>query len=178
MFRDTGKDESGWASVLTGGLSVLAHEGKWEISGLSLSVDALDGGGAWLCLTDRDIENFEFKTSMTAVTGGNASIFFRQHAQGAKCYEFDLKCEQQKVIVTKFNRNDKKQRRIISAVNYELTPGRDYDVEIAVRGESITTYLDGKLVNEVRDADYPSGGICLTAWKSKTRFQDPCLRIF
>ena len=56
--------------------------------------------------------------------------------------------------------------------------GAYYDVEIAVRGESITTYLDGKLVNQVRDADYPHGQICLTAWHSKTRFYDPRLRLY
>lgn len=58
-----------------------------------------------------------------------------------------------------------------------LTAGMEYEIEIAARGESITTYVNGKLVNQVRDATCPRGGICLTAWHSETRFYNCCLRV-
>lgn len=181
MFRDriqTGHGERSWESVIkNGALDPNTYGGKWEVLGSSLTVNALTEG-AWLCATEKVVEDFEFKTALTAVSGGRASIFFRQHENGMKCYEFDLQCELQAIVVTIFNGNDKKQRNIISAVNYEILKNKEYDIEIAMRGESITTYVNGQLVNQVRDGTYRQGHICLTAWHSKARFRDPKILIY
>ena len=110
--------------------------------------------------------------------GGNASIFFRQHGGGQHFYQFDLNCRWQAIVISKVDPDADPQLATISAVNYELVPGRDYDIELAMRGESITTYVDRRLVNQVRDDGYPKGGICLTAWKSRTRYFEPRLRLY
>ena len=178
MPRDklhTHEGERGWEPVLrSGGLGGLVWDGNWDVSWNTLTVDATSGDGAWVAITDRDVEDFELKTRMIAVAGGNASIFFRQNS-GGDYYQFDLKCELQAVLISRTNSNG---QRIISAVNHDLTAGVEYEIELATRGESITSYVNGQLVNQVRDAEYRSGGICLTAWRSKARFYDPCLRVY
>ncbi|MDE2830471.1 MAG: DUF1080 domain-containing protein [Gemmatimonadota bacterium] len=45
-------------------------------------------------------------------------------------------------------------------------------MQIAARGASLTSYIDGKLVNQVTDFSYQSGPIALNVWESKTAFRD------
>ena len=55
---------------------------------------------------------------------------------------------------------------------YPIEHGQEYDVQIAARGASLTSYIDGKLVNQVTDFSYQSGPIALNVWESKTAFRD------
>ena len=180
MSRDrirTGRGEIPWEPVLKGGaLAGLSFEGKWEVAGTALRVDA-SGRGVWLSVTDRPVADFELKTALTVVSSGNASIFFRQQAGAPKYYQFDLNSRLQAAVIGRVN-GDAAKPTIISAVNLDLSSSLGYDVELAVRGESITTYVNGNLVNQVRDGEYPSGHICLTAWNSKPEFRDPRFRIY
>ena len=64
----------------------------------------------------------------------------------------------------------------ISVVNFPFERGREYNVLVAERGESLTTYIDGKLVNQVRDGEYRNGGIALGLWWSTVAFRDPRIR--
>lgn len=171
------RGEIPWEPVLKGGsLAGLSFGGKWETAGTSLQVDAT-GQGVWLSLTDRPVADFELKTSLTVVRNGNSSIFFRQQTGAPKYYQFDLNSKLQAAVIGRVN-GDASKPTIISAVNLDLSSSLGYDVELAVRGESLTTYVNGKLVNQVRDGEYTSGHICLTAWNSKPEFRDPHLRIY
>jgi hypothetical protein len=173
MPRDVIRSERPREPILPDGKLVPGgFDGKWELSSHAVKVDAI-GTGAWLGFGSNDLADFEFKTGLTAVSGGNASIFFRQ--QGQNYYQFDLKCELQAAVVS---RTTAEGAIVISAVNFELFPGREYDIEIAARGESITTYIDGRLINQVRDATFPRGSLCLTAWQSRTQFSHPRLRVY
>ena len=169
--------EPPWKSVLSdGSLGGLAFEGAWEASGGSLRVDSL-GGGSWLSITDQAIEDFDFKTGITVVERGNASIFFRQQGEGVpRYYQFDLKPAIQAAVVAKAN-GDAGRPYVMSSVGLALSPGTSYDVEIAVRGGTIKTRVNGSLVNEASDGEYTRGHVCLTAWKTKAIFHDPCLRV-
>ena len=182
MSRETiesGGSARGWESVIKdGSIDHLGREGNWEASSYELTIDTRETDGAWLSICG-DVTDFELRVRMMAQEGENASIFFRQHAGGQRFYQFDLSCRWQAVTVSKCDWNaDPQISTIISAVNHELVRGWDYDVELAMRGESITTYVNGKLINQVRDAGYEKGGICLTAWKSRTRFTQPELRVY
>jgi hypothetical protein len=175
----TGRGEIGFEPVIRdGSIAHLSREGNWQATRYEITVDALEGAGAWLSLSDA-VTDFELRMRMMAQEGENASIFFRQHAGGQRFYQLDLHCRWQAVVISKVDWGVEPQlNSIISAVSHELLQGRDYDLELAVRGESITTCVDGKLVNQVRDGGYPQGGICLTAWKSRTRYVEPRLRIY
>jgi len=65
----------------------------------------------------------------------------------------------------------------ISVVNYPLERGQEYDVQIAARGASLTSYIDGKLMNQVTDFSFPSGPIALNVWECKTAFRDMRFRL-
>jgi hypothetical protein len=171
------KADRGWDPVLKSGtLDGLAHEGNWSVSGLSaLCVDATEGGGAWLALAEK-ASDFELRAGMEAPTGGgNASVFFRQQ-DGGNYYQFDLKCDLQVLMISKVVQG--RPPRVLSAVNYELQPGREVRLELAARGDSLTSYVDGKLQNQAQDADFASGAVLLTAWKARTRYADLCLRLY
>lgn len=180
MPRDrirTGRGEIAWETVLkTGSLAGLAYEGKWEAAGNTLRVDAT-GTGVWLSVTERPVADFELKASLSVVESGNASIFFRQQTGAPRYYQFDLNARLQAAVVGRVN-GDAAKPTVISAVNFDLTPAFRYDVELAVRGESITTYVNGHLVNQVRDAEYREGHVCLTAWNSKPEFSDLRFRVY
>ena len=60
----------------------------------------------------------------------------------------------------------------LSEVNYELVRNKEYQVRIAVRGSSITTYVDGKLVNEVTDKTLKAGKSYLEVWEGKVTFRN------
>ena len=39
----------------------------------------------------------------------------------------------------------------LSVVNHALHRGQEYEVQVAARGASLTSYVDGKLVNQLTD---------------------------
>lgn len=60
----------------------------------------------------------------------------------------------------------------LSVVNYPLAHQREYALTIAARDHSITTYIDGALVNQVTDSAWLQGQIGLNIWEAKTLFRD------
>ena len=61
-----------------------------------------------------------------------------------------------------------------------IEKGREYHVLIAVRSHSITSYIDGQLVNRVTDGTHAGGGIAFGVWGKRTaaRFRDPMVRLY
>ena len=60
----------------------------------------------------------------------------------------------------------------LSAVNYPLEHGREYAIDIAARGQSITTCIDGAVVNQVTDDTWTHGRVALSIWASKTLYRN------
>ncbi len=65
----------------------------------------------------------------------------------------------------------------LSVVDYPLVFGREYAVSIAARGHSITTYIDGALVNQVTDGTWLQGQIGLNVWEAKTLYRNIRVRL-
>ncbi len=55
--------------------------------------------------------------------------------------------------------------------------GREYHVLIAARGASLTTYIDGRLVNQLTDTTLTHGPVALNVWESQTAYRDPRVRL-
>ncbi len=51
----------------------------------------------------------------------------------------------------------------IESINAGINPGKWYDVKVEIRGNSVKGYLDGKLVQEVSDANVKVKSLCLSA---------------
>ena len=65
----------------------------------------------------------------------------------------------------------------IGVVKFPIESGQEYDIQIAARKSSLTSYVDGRLVNQVTDETFLSGEIALMTWKSKTAFRDQRYRL-
>jgi RNA polymerase sigma-70 factor (ECF subfamily) len=133
--------------------------------GVSLGI----GEAAW--------QDYELSVLVTLIKGGNAQIQFRCSADEQQFYVLDMLSGWQAVAISRGDRRSGPRLKKLSVVNFPFDRGREYDVMIAARDASLTSYIDGKLVNQLTDASLPAGGIRLAAWQSKTAFRDPRIRL-
>ena len=66
----------------------------------------------------------------------------------------------------------------LDVAQFVIEYGREYDVVISAIGQSIRSYIDGKLVNVLTKNFHTRGGIALGTWGNNTvvRFRDPKVR--
>jgi RNA polymerase sigma-70 factor (ECF subfamily) len=156
--------------VMPEGWSLLDKDGlvgeEWK-AGTSL----IYGEASW-----RDLE---FSLLITPIGGGNAQVLFRLDEAANRYYVFDMLMGWQAVAIRRItydevgNLNEAK----LDVVNYPLRNGTEYAVTIAIRDQSITTYINGALVNRVTDGSWYHGKIGLTVWQSKTLYRDIQVRL-
>lgn len=127
----------------------------------------VDGDATW--------QDYEIKTTLTFVEGSSAYIQFRRSEHGY----YQLACLPGAHFFV-IARLDSTGRTKIDVVDHVIEKGRAYDVRVAVRGHSITSYVDGKLVNQVTDGTYPTGGVGLMVWGKRTvaRYGNPQVRLY
>lgn len=176
----TSYGETGWTKLLDGKkVEDFKHAGAWTLANGALSVEK-PAQHASLDIHPAIGGDFEFACGMNTISGGNGAVMFRCSEDGHHSYELDLMYGMQAVVLKKYDRTKPKDkvRSVLSAVNHELRQGTEYAVELAVRGESITTYVNGKLVNQVREGEFAAGGLKLYSWQSAMRCADPRVRIY
>lgn len=122
-----------------------------------------------LIIGDASWHNYELSALITPISGGNAQILFRIDEDNKNWYMLDFLLGWAAVAISKIESGNLTK---ISVVNYSFVLGQEYDVQIAARDASITTYIDGKLINQVTDFSNPSGPIALNLWHCKTAFRD------
>jgi hypothetical protein len=103
-------------------------------------------------------------------------IQFRLSNDAQRYYLFDLMLGWRAATISRGNLASGTLQKL-SVVNFPVEHAREYDVLIAARGASITTYIDGKLINQVTDFEHDNGGVALCVWQSKTSFRDPRVRL-
>ena len=65
----------------------------------------------------------------------------------------------------------------LSTVNLALERGTEYDVMVAARGQSLTSYVGGNLLTQVADDPFSRESILFTLWKRNVaRYRNPCIR--
>ncbi len=120
----------------------------------------------------------EMSALVTPLHGGNAQMCVRMGDGATGWYTFDLMLGWQ---VAAIHRNTLRDGTVetdrLSAVNYPLETGREYAINVAARGQSITTYIDGALVNQVTDDKWAHGRMALSIWNSKTLHRDMRYRV-
>jgi len=157
-----------WQPLLpTTGLDGLEVQGGWTRYGDTVVGD----GTGLLAFGHSDWSDYELSFRARAVQGGNVQVAFRSGADGG--YLLDLLLGWQAVAISKNDRRPGGRGfHKVSVVNYELAHRREYALQIAARGASITSYLDGQLVNQLTDYDFPQGRVALSVWQSKSEFRD------
>jgi RNA polymerase sigma-70 factor, ECF subfamily len=152
---------------------------EWEVVGADGLVGEERAGGATLAFGEPSWRNVEMSAVVTAFSGGNIQFRVRLGDGGEGWYTVDLMLGWQVVAVHKITRTaaGSVDLTTLSAVNYPLEHQREYSVNIAARGQSITTYVDGALVNQVTDGTYSHGRIALNVWHSKSLYRDLRYRV-
>lgn len=118
--------------------------------------------------------DYELSFLMTPISGGNAQVGFRMSADERGFYMLDFLLGWQAVAISRVI-----DRRVtkLSVVNHALHRGQEYEVQIAARGASLTSYVDGKLVNQLTDETFCMGTFGLLVWQSSTAFRDVRYRL-
>jgi len=145
----------------------------WQLAGEGL-VGEHEDAGTCLVAGEDAWRDYELSLLITPLAGGNAQVFFRMNRQARRRYILDMMLGWQAIAVNKLELGVNGQPTLtrLSVVDYPLEHQREYAVNIAARGHSITTYVDGALVNQVTDDFSLNGRIGLNVWQSKTLFRD------
>jgi len=169
-----------WESLLHGdGLDGWAsrEEGAWSRQGDAIVVSSGQNRHTSLSQGDTTWVNYELKIGATFVKGSNLQIQFRRSADGRDYYFLDFLSGWKAISVTKKVGGVPGVTKL-DVMNYPFEYGREYDIVIAVRGESIHTYIDGQLINRLTHDFRRRGGIALATWGRNTivRYRDPKIR--
>jgi hypothetical protein len=144
------------------GLSGHEPNGREEVWGR-------DGNTRWLPMLDATYDAWRKVQGPARVTPGaveidrDSSRQFGQENWGS--YE------------PRFSPRDSRGLRKLSVVNLEMARLQEMRVEIAIRDLSITTYVDGRLINQATDESFQAGPMAFAAWEARARFSRPEFRV-
>ena len=153
-----------------------ALEKTWRMEGNAIVGDSRELGedSPSLIAGEPTWTDYELSFLLTPISGGNAQVAFRLSADECSFYLLDFLLGWQAVAISKAI---DRQVTTLSVVNHALHTGQEYEVQIAARGASLTSYVDGKLVNQVTDETFRSGTFGLMVWESSTAFRDVRYRL-
>lgn len=171
-----------WESMLQGeGLEgwTPGDEKVWSRDGDA--VIAIAGGrdnATRLVKGDSTWSHYEFKVQVIRVNGANVQIRFGI-TQESREYMVDYLGGWKAMAISTYERGKRGVTKL-DVVNLVLEPGREYDLVLAVRGHSVTTYVDGRLVNRLTLESNPKGAVALGTWgrHAVARFRDPKIRLY
>lgn len=151
--------------------SVWSREGDTIVAsppGDHMHGDMFRGDGSW--------ENYELKVQACLVDGAMLQIQFRKSDAGF--YQLGLLPGLHAFQIGSLDPDG--NRRRLDVVNHVMERDREYHILIAVRGHSITSYIDGQLVNRVTDDTHSAGGVAFGVWGKRTaaRFRAPMVRLY
>ncbi|MDE2890085.1 MAG: DUF1080 domain-containing protein [Gemmatimonadota bacterium] len=158
----TPDDESLWSRE---GNTVIARAG-----GQDNATRLVKGDSTW--------SNYELKVQVMWVRGANVQIRFGITDQSRE-YMVDYLGGWKAMAISTYERGKRGVTKL-DVVNLVLEPGREYDLVLAVRGRSVTTYVDGRLVNRLTLEANPKGAVALGTWgrHAVARFRDPKIRLY
>ena len=169
-----------WESLLHGdrldGWSTTAPSGEWSRDGDTV-VGNLDGQRkSHLFQGDSTWNNYEYSLMVTLDEGSSMQFPFRVSDDRRGFYFVEFDYAWQSINVTLREPGVRGVTKL-SVVNYPLEKGREYHLIISARHRSLTTYVNGKLINQVADASYDSGGVGIAMWwDTRAQYRDPKIR--
>ena len=174
-----GEGTDGWREidVPLDSSSALERRTLWSRRGNSILGRAPKGTASRLVAGDTSWRDYEVSTLLTLVEGPNMQLQFRVSQDGKAYYLLDFLYGWQAVAISKME-PDARAVEKLSVVNFPFVRGREYNVLIAARERSLTSYIDGKLINQVTDRSFREGGIAMCLWSSTVNSRDPRIRHF
>ena len=153
-----------------------ALEKTWRMEGNAIVGDGRELGeeSPSLIAGEPTWTDYELSFLMTPISGGNAQVGFRMSADESGFYMLDFLLGWQAVAISRVI-----DRRVtkLSVVNHALHRGQEYEVQVAARGASLTSYVDGKLVNQLTDETFRMGTFGLLVGEYSTAFRDVRYRL-
>ena len=153
------------------------NEAAWQREDRVLIGTAGRNAGSRMRTGTSEWEDYELSLLITPISGGNAQVFFRVADDGRRYYLFDMLLGWQAAAISLGDLRNGVSVRKLSVVNFAFELGREYHVLIAARGASLTTYIDGRVINQLTDTSLTHGPIALNVWESRTAFRDPRIRL-
>ena len=146
-------------------------EKTWRVDGNAIVGDSREFGenAPVLIAGDPTWADYELSLLITPISGGNAQVRFRLSEDERSWYLLDFLLGWQAVAISRVMEG---RLTKLSVVNYPTEKGQEYEVQIAAREASLTSYVDGKLVNQVADESIRSGSFALLVWGSCTAYRD------
>ncbi len=169
-----------WESMLQGeGLEGWkpGNQAVWSREGDTIIAKAGGKDGATrLVQGDSTWSHYEFKVQVTRVKGANVQIRFGITDESRE-YMVDYLGGWKALAISTYERGKRGVTKL-DVVNLVLERGREYDLVLAVRGHSVTTYVNGRLVNRLTLEANPKGAVALGTWgrHAVARFRDPKIR--
>ncbi|MEZ4711035.1 MAG: sigma-70 family RNA polymerase sigma factor [Caldilineaceae bacterium] len=151
----------------------------WEAVGSDGLVGEDYAHGLLITYGEPQWQDLELSLLVTPLAGGNAQILCRCNEQAGGWYLVDLLMGWQAIAISRLTFDAQGAASLVklSVVDYPLAHGHEYALSIATRGHSITTYMDGALVNQLTDASWLGGRVGLNVWQGKTLFRDIKVRL-
>ena len=173
-------DLSGWEELITredtaqSGYSPIAAGSVPESVEIIDNGLLLDGADGDVCLATGDVRGHDMELSLlvTPIDGWCEINFRVDDSEGLAArpsYVLSIHPGDATVAV---QRNARGWVTPLSMVHYPTELGREYAVTILARADSLTTYIDGALVNQVTDRHSPRGRISLGVSDSKALYRD------
>ncbi|MEM7532621.1 MAG: sigma-70 family RNA polymerase sigma factor [Chloroflexota bacterium] len=179
----------GWQKIFTGSFEGWSADHKplapdatpdfWQRIGQDGLVGEEYDYGTQLTYGEASWRDIEFSAIMTPLAGGNAQMLFRVDEAANRFYAFDLLMGWQAAVIRRIEPDAEGNLNPIklSVVHYPFEHGQDYPVTIMACEHSITSYINGALVNQVTDGSWMHGQVGLTIWESKTLYRDIRVRL-
>lgn len=147
----------------------------WSREGNTLVCNATGTHPPRLTQGDSNWVVYEVKVQATPVNVGTMEIHFGISADGKEFYSLNYLSGWGAMAIS---RKDETGFTKLDVVNHVLHFGQEYDIVLAVRGRSITSYVDGQLINRLTVDTPPRGPIGLVVWGKHgiARFRDPKIR--
>lgn len=183
------RGEIHWTNIFQGNLKGWSYKGNpiksddvpegWSILGENGLVGEEWKTGTYLIYGEPSWRDLELSLLITPIGGGNAQLLFRLDEAAKRYYVFDMLMGWQAIAIRRitYDEVDHLSEAKLDVVNYPLRHGMEYAVTIAVRDQSITTYVNGALVNRVTDGSWYNGKIGLSVWQAKTLYRDIQVRM-
>ena len=149
----------------------------WRREGDAIVADTGEANRARLVQGDGDWMAYEFKAQVTMEKGYGPQLVFGISDDGVASH-FLSYLTGWKTIVT-VRRNEETHEDVkLDVIDFVMEYGREYDIVLKVRDHSVTTYIDGALINRLTLPENPRGAVALAVWGRNTvvRFRDPMVR--
>ena len=151
----------------------------WRREGDAIIADTGQANRGRLVQGDGTWAAYEFKVQATIQKGFiGPQLVFGISDDGASSHFLTYLAGWKTMVIVRRNEETHEDVKL-DVVDFVMDPGREYDIVLKVRDHSVTSYVDGVLVNRLTLAEEPRGAVGLAVWgnnHSVVRFRDPKIR--